>query len=297
MRRILFLLMRLTGIPFLLRELFQRGKVTILCYHDPDPVTAAAHFRLLARHYTIISLREYIDRRKGRNPARLPAKALVVTLDDGHRGNFELKELLEARDLPVTVFLCSDIVGTGRRFWWRTGISHDEVRTLKALPDGERIARLAAHGFDERKEYPDRQALSAAELKALRHRIDFQAHTRLHPILPRCSPERALDEIAGSKQELEGRFALDVYAIAYPNGDYSDREVEIARAAGYECALTLDPGFNTSETDLFRLKRIAMYDKADRNELIVKASGLWEFLHRLFSANSAPEVSPRATAS
>jgi peptidoglycan/xylan/chitin deacetylase (PgdA/CDA1 family) len=286
MRRVLFLFVRLTGIPFLLRELFQRRKVTILCYHDPDPRTAAAHFRLLARHYTIISLREYIDRCKGRNGAPLPPKALVVTLDDGHRDNFKLKELLEVNGFPVTIFLCSAIVGTNRRFWWRTGIGQEEVRTLKALPDDQRVARLAAHGFDELQEYSERQALSAEELSALTPRIDFQAHTRLHPILPRCSHERAVDEIAGSRRELKERFGLNIYAMAYPNGDYSGRDVEIARAAGYECALTLDAGFNTLETDLFRLRRVAMYDKADPNELIVKASGFWEFVHQAFATNT-----------
>jgi peptidoglycan/xylan/chitin deacetylase (PgdA/CDA1 family) len=92
-------------------------------------------------------------------------------------------------------------------------------------------------------------------------------------------------EIAGSKSELEARFGLNIYAMAYPNGDYSDREIEIVRSAGYQCALTLDGGFNETNTDLLRLQRIPIYDQADLNELIVKASGLWDLLIRVFGGH------------
>jgi peptidoglycan/xylan/chitin deacetylase (PgdA/CDA1 family) len=283
MRHILFLLLRLTGIPFFLREFVQRGKVTILCYHDPDPETAATHFRFLTRHYTIIPLRDYVDWCQGKSREPMPRKSLVVTFDDGHRNNYRLKDLLEKYNLPVTVFLCSGIVGTSRHYWWRAKVDRDEIRTLKLLPDEQRVERLLTLGFNEWHEYPERQALSSDEIAAMTRRVDFQAHTRLHPILPRCSRERAADEIAGSKKELETRFSLNIYAMAYPNGDYSEREIEIARSAGYECALTLDAGYNTAETELLRLRRIAMYDKAGLNEVVVKASGFWALLNRLFS--------------
>lgn len=213
----------------------------------------------------------------------MPRKALVVTFDDGHRNNYRLKELLEKYNLPVTIFLCSGIVATHRHYWWRAEVDHNEIRTLKSLPDEQRVERLLRLGFNELHEYPERQALSSDEIAALTGQVDFQAHTRLHPILPRCSRERAVDEIAGSKKELETRFALNIYAMAYPNGDYSERDIEIARNAGYECALTLDAGYNTAETELLRLKRIAMYDNADLNEVVVKASGFWGLLNQMFS--------------
>ena len=283
MRNILFLLLRLTGIPFFLREFVQRGKVSILCYHDPDPDTAAVHFRFLANNYTIIPLRQYVDWRQGRSKVSMPRKALVVTFDDGHRNNYRMKDLLEKFNLPATIFLCSGIVGTHRHYWWRVEVDHDEIRKLKSLPDEQRIERLLRLGFDELHDFTERQALSSDEIAALTGLVDFQAHTRLHPILPRCSRERAIDEIEGSKKELETRFALNIYAMAYPNGDYSERDIEIARNAGYKCALTLDAGYNTAKTELLRLRRIAMYDNADLNEVVVKASGLWGWLNKMFS--------------
>jgi len=160
-----------------------------------------------------------------------------------------------------------------------------EIAALKRLPDEKRLAGLLAAGFDESREYDDRQALSVEEVESLKSIIDFQAHTRLHPILSQCSTDRVVNEIAGSKTELEERFGLNVYALAYPNGDYSDREIEIVRNAGYKCALTLDGGFNVQNTDLLRLHRIPIYDQAGLNELIVKASGFWDLLVRLFGGH------------
>ncbi|HRV84191.1 MAG TPA: polysaccharide deacetylase family protein, partial [Saprospiraceae bacterium] len=67
-------------------------------------------------------------------------------------------------------------------------------------------------------------------------------------------------------------------AIAYPNGDYSDRTVEMSRNSGFQCGVTVDYGFNSMTSDPYRLKRLSINDTGDLNELIVKSSGLWGFL-------------------
>jgi peptidoglycan/xylan/chitin deacetylase (PgdA/CDA1 family) len=85
------------------------------------------------------------------------------------------------------------------------------------------------------------------------------------------------EEIVQSKQILEKEFGLNIYALAYPNGDYSKRDIALAKDAGYQCALTVDFGFNSKKTDPFRLKRICVNDATDLNELVVKASGAWDF--------------------
>jgi poly-beta-1,6-N-acetyl-D-glucosamine N-deacetylase len=135
-------------------------------------------------------------------------------------------------------------------------------------------------GHTDVREYEDRQALSRQEISKMKEVVDFQSHTVFHPILPACSNERARTEIVESKQMLEEEYALKIWALAYPNGDYSDREVEMLQEAGYTCGLTLDAGFNDCETNLFRLKRFALPDEAGVNEVIVKTSGLWAFLKR-----------------
>jgi peptidoglycan/xylan/chitin deacetylase (PgdA/CDA1 family) len=143
------------------------------------------------------------------------------------------------------------------------------------MSDPERLAFLFSRGYQAEREYSDRQALSRSEIDALRPWADFQAHTITHPILPACSDEKAEREIRDCKAELERNYAFNVRALAFPNGDYTEREINLARQAGYTCALTLDCGFNDENTDLFRLRRITVPDQASVSELLVKSSGFW----------------------
>ena len=76
---------------------------------------------------------------------------------------------------------------------------------------------------------------------------------------------------------MEKEYGLKIDSIAYPNGDYSDRDIALAKEAGYECGVTVDFGYNTPRTDLFRLKRLSVNDTANFDELAVKASGVWQF--------------------
>jgi len=185
--------------------------------------------------------------------------------------------MIQRHRIPITIFLCSGIVGTQRHYWWSRA-NDAEAQALKALPDEERIQALLVKGHADTREYEARQSLSRDEIAEMKSSVDFQSHTVFHPILPACSIERARWEIVGSKEALESEHGLRIYALAYPNGDYSDREVGLLQNAGYTCGLTLDAGFNDCETDLFRLRRVALPDDAGSNEVIVKVSGLWTFL-------------------
>jgi peptidoglycan/xylan/chitin deacetylase (PgdA/CDA1 family) len=276
LREMIFIVLRYSGIPFVLRHLIQRRKVTILVYHALPAAQARKHFEALRTRYHIIALSDYLRARAEGEMWRLPSKSVIITLDDGHRNNFELRELLEELRLPITIFLCSGIVGTNRHYWWFHTRKASESAECKTMPDAQRLAFLSTRGYQEEREYPDRQALSRSEIDTLKPWIDFQAHTITHPILPACLDEKAEREIRSCKAELERDYALDVRALAFPNGDYTEREINLARQAGYTCALTLDCGFNDQNTDLFRLRRIPVPDQASVSELLVKSSGFWD---------------------
>jgi peptidoglycan/xylan/chitin deacetylase (PgdA/CDA1 family) len=274
-RKMAFLALRMTLLPFVLREVFQRRKVTIIVYHAPSADVFDAHLDILKHLYNIVSLSLYVEARQTGTFSKLPPKALIITLDDGHRSNYALKPVIERHNVPVTMFLCSGVIDTRRRFWFQHTSTSGIVQQLKTLPDVERLAILRDAGFEETKEFDDRQALSAAELEELKAKVEFQSHTVFHPILPRCVPARAEAEITESKKDIETNLATRVYALAYPNGDYSERELALVKKAGYRCAVTLDRGFNSEKTPLFRLRRICLSDHADHHELVVKTSGLW----------------------
>src|SRR5262249_51171283 len=156
---------------------------------DPDPQTFRRHLEVLRRLYNVVSLRDFVDALHDASTDKLPPKALVVTLDDGHRGNLRLKPVLERLGVPVTIFLCTGIVGTRRGFWFK---HVDRPAELKQVPDEERLRLLREGGFDEPEELAEPEALSAEEILELQGPlVDFQSHTVSHPMLPHCSEAKA----------------------------------------------------------------------------------------------------------
>jgi peptidoglycan/xylan/chitin deacetylase (PgdA/CDA1 family) len=275
-------LARISGLPWLVRRLVQRRVVTIVTYHRLDPETADRHFALLQRLYTPISLQAYLDARREGLLHRLPARSLIVTIDDGHKSVARLKPVLERRRMPVTVFLCSDFVDTTRRFWFLApGLAPDLCQRLKVLPDDLRLQTLRQNGFDNSVEYGERDGLTLAEVRELSPHVDFQSHSVTHPILPMCGVDKARDEIARSRRELERKLETTINAFAYPNGSYGEREALLTRDAGYECGLTMDPGFNREATPLYGLKRFAVPDDCGVHELALRACGMWALLRHV----------------
>jgi peptidoglycan/xylan/chitin deacetylase (PgdA/CDA1 family) len=275
----LCLALRATLIPRLVRELVQRRRVTILLYHRPRPASFAAHVRLLEKAYNLIPLSDLMGALERRTLADLPPKPLVISFDDGHRSNYELIDIL--RELPAspTIFLCSGIVGTDAPYWFDLVT---DPEPLKRVSDETRLRALAG---TSRIGGGTRAALDGDEIEALKPYVDFQSHTVSHPILPRCDADKAFEELSLSRAQLERAYDLDVYALAYPNGDYSDRELLLARRAGYRCAVTVEPGFNGPAADPFRLRRIPVDDDRDGpNTVLLKACGIWgvarAILHR-----------------
>ena len=285
MHKLLFKILRYSGLPYLFREVVQRRRVTIVMMHDISLPAAWQAFSFWKRHYNIIAMQDYLNACNEKSGYRLPPKPLVLTFDDGYKGNFKLLPLIEELEIPVTLFLCSDIVGTNRHFWFlHEGCDADN---LKRVSNEERKKQLAETGFSETDEYPERQTLSDEEILRMKKSlyVDLQSHTRFHPILTKCSDEEANEEISLSKKYLEKRYSLNISGFAYPNGDYCKREVEIIRANGYKYALTTTPGYNTTKTNLFTLKRFSVNDSTNPDEIAVKSSGMWGIVKYMFTIN------------
>ena len=281
MTSFLFRLLRYCGIACFFREFVQRNKVTFLLFHDMGKQDAGRNFSWLKKHYNLIGLNDYLD--AVANGGSLPAKAAVITFDDGHAGNYELLPIIERMQIPITIFLCSGIIGTNRHFWFKHSDEITPIRQqLKSLSEEERLEQLIKFGFNKFQQYSDRHALSKEEILKMAPWVDFQSHTCFHPILPSCDDLTAEDEIVNSKSQLEKDYGFKIRSLSYPNGDYSSREIEIARKAGYECGVTVDVGYNDKKSDLFKLKRLSVNDAKSLDELIVKASGCYALLKRVF---------------
>ena len=281
MSNIIYKALRYSGAAWLWRETVQRRRVTFLLFHDMEASDAERNFTYLKRHYNIISLQDYLQ--AVQTKSKLPHKALIITFDDGHVSNRALLPVLQRLEIPITIFLCSEIVGTHRHFWFRhSDEMKPQVETLKRFTNEERLQKLAAFGFGQESEYGDRQALNTNEIEEMKSVVDFQSHTCFHPILPQCDDAEARHEIIDSKQQLEERYELKINTLSYPNGDYSERDIRLAKEAGYSCGITVDSGYNSLHSDLFRLKRFSVNDARSTTELMVKATGLYALIkHKL----------------
>ncbi|MDQ1303822.1 MAG: hypothetical protein QG595_1805 [Pseudomonadota bacterium] len=115
-------------------------------YVSPD--TLALHLQVLRRHFAIIDLGVWLKRR--REGAALPARACCITFDDGWQDNYTYGfPVLAAAQVPATIFLVADFIGSRYRFWPNRlaqllGVL--DADHLADLPD-ELSAVLAAAGF------------------------------------------------------------------------------------------------------------------------------------------------------
>jgi len=264
LKNVLATVVCLSGMPILIREWVCRNRVAILMYHDAKPTVFAKHIAYLSRHYTVISLDTLVSAIHRADFSRLPSKSVVITIDDGHAGNIALLRLFKQYHIRPTLYVCTQIINTHRHFWFKiAGQSKAEREKLKRLPNAERLAHLKhAFSFEPEKTYPDRQALNVAEMKEMGERVDFQPHTQFHPILPYCTETECRQEILGSKADLEKILGVECLHFSYPNGDYTERDIEIVRLGGFRSARTTEIGWNTLETAPYRLKVVPISDDA-----------------------------------
>jgi peptidoglycan/xylan/chitin deacetylase (PgdA/CDA1 family) len=270
-------LVRWSGLATMIRFTIARNRVSILVYHDPAPDVFERHLRFLVKRYNVIALNELVARLGTKEWDELPPRALVITFDDGHRGNAKLLALFRRYGVRPTIYVCSQIVGTKRHYWF---LESKNPEPLKGLPNGERLAVLQGAGFSVTKEYPQAQALSVQEMGRLSEAVDFGAHTRFHPVLTTCTEAECATEIESAKTEIEAVTGASCADFSFPNGDYGGLEVALVRHARYRSARTIDLGWNNKRTDPFRLKVLGTEDDASINRLAADLTGITGYLAR-----------------
>lgn len=278
---------RYSGAPWLVRHAYARTRATILLYHDPAPEVMERHLRYLADRFAFTTLDLVVEALVRGSFSELPRGALVLTFDDGHQGNFALLPLFRRFAVRPTIYVCSQIVGTRRRFWFQEPVASGP---LKRVANRERLSGLrAATGFEQEREHRDTppRALTLEQMREMADAVDFGSHTRFHPILPRCEEDEALQEIAGSRADLERLLQRPVRHFAFPNGDYCARDLELVRGAGYASARTTEVGWVRPGEDRFRLPILGISDDASVTMLAAQLTGLANRLRRWIAAAPA----------
>jgi peptidoglycan/xylan/chitin deacetylase (PgdA/CDA1 family) len=277
---------RISGLPFLIRKTIADKGVAILVYHDPEESVLRKHLHYLSRRYNFISIDTLLQAIDTGNWRSIPPKSLVLSFDDGHLGNFRLKGLFEKYKIRPVIYLCSGIVGTNNHFWWRVeGLDNKKnIDYMKSLSNLKRESVLREeHGFQKHIPRGKRQALNLHEISLMVSLVDFGAHSRYHPVLTKCSDSECREEIFLSKEEVERYTGRGCKHFSYPNGDFSEREKDLIKQAGYRSARTTVAGWNVPGVDPFELKVLEVADNASLNWMIFQISGIaWYLKNRIF---------------
>ena len=136
---------RFSGLSILIRELFCRNKVTIIFYHNPVPYIFKKHTEYLSKHFNYIPLNRLVNAISNKDRSNIPPKALVISIDDGHKDNYKLLDLFKTYHIYPTIYLCSHIVNTNKKFWFKKAVDNRrrDLRKNRSLrKDGWQIITI-----------------------------------------------------------------------------------------------------------------------------------------------------------
>ena len=273
MKQFLFALLHHAGILRFFAWL-NRSHATILSYHSvlesATPLTDDPHKQhiplplfqnhldYLSRHYNVITLAQFIAaKREGR---RLPDYSVVLTFEDGFRDFYTAAApQLEQRRLRATVFVITDFASEPSRADGGPFLSWQEIRDL------------SARGFY------------------------IGSHTCTHPNLTLLSTEEVSNQLAHSLAAIRRHVDQNLIALSYPYGFTSQNVTNVARNAGYLCAIG-DTFVDTISDDnrLFALSRVTIASDDSVPALAARVSGFASWARRVFRNDGERTFEPYA---
>lgn len=268
------------GVPALIRAI-NRRKVAVLLYHDPSPSVFKSHLDYLEKNYNLVSFEDVIEALTTGDWSRLPEYAVAIHIDDGYCGNSDLTEICKSHQVKPTLYLCSDVVGTRRKFWSK--LAGGRSKHLRLVENRRLLAKLRDEAdYSPEREYASRAALSTAELAAMSTQFDFQSHGRYHFSMVTLDDAELKKELENSRARIEDITGQICDHFSFPYGDYSARELRAVKLAGYQTARTTRPGWIDPNSDRYELPIVAdVPASASINQLRLQLTGLPRFTKRL----------------
>lgn len=269
---------------------------------------------LKRKRYIFITMSELTDNIFS-NKSKI-RKFVVLTFDDGFKNIVEnAYPIMKEFNAKGCFYLVSSLIGGNKLLWtdyietlvrnsknrefqftFRGGKKNYKLDTkesyemtmkdikskLRTISDKERKEHIQQ--FNNRRIYDVPEEFLFANWEQIRSLdkkiLEIGSHTKNHPNCGNLtSNDEFEDEIKNSKIDIEKQIEYEVNHFNYPAGSYNDKAIKKVRKYGYKSAVTIIPGFNDKNTDLYKLKRIGI----DENFLVFKAavSGSYFFIDRL----------------
>ncbi len=173
-------------------------------------------------------------------------KVFGITFDDGYQNNISYA-------LPIL-------------------LNYGFTATCYAVSDTNQRYNL----WDRQKGVPQKALLTKSEMREwVRQGMDLGAHTKNHIDLTKLNFPQSVEQILGSKQELQEITGQEVRHFCYPYGRYSPQHIQILQDSGYISATTVKRGRFHEGDSLFELPRVMI---AHSNPLFLfAAKTLWRY--------------------
>ena len=259
--------------------------------HEIDLATFERVIDTASRLFRIIPLEDAVLALRAGN---LPARSACITFDDGYEDWLSgVVPVLERYHLHATFFITTSQL-SGVPIWNERilhAIAHapasleslqlSSLGSPRLVLTGMTEKNLAVRQLDQCLKYQepverermlqelegltqvcltDVPKMSVDDLRVIHSKgFGIGSHTVTHPILARCNPATAYQEIVHAREQLEFFVRGKVTAFAYPNGvpktDFDSEHIEMVKRAGYTCAVTTHRGAATNATSVFQIPR------------------------------------------
>jgi peptidoglycan/xylan/chitin deacetylase (PgdA/CDA1 family) len=180
-----------------------------------------------------------------------------------------------------------------RDSWWNAVRELSKIDRSSRREALERVRKASGLSVDWQNRYWEntslRQRFFMVTIDGLKRLVAagmaIGAHTLSHPVLSQMARELAQTEIEQSGRILEEAVGFKIWSFAYPFGDQTsvgEREIEIARQAGYTCAfVNFGEGFR-SAFGRFSIPRVNISSDMTLGAFEAHISGFHDELRRRF---------------
>lgn len=181
----------------------------------------------------------------------------LITFDDGYFNNTRALPILEKYNVPATVFVSAGHVVLNKPFWWEA-LYHARLQRNTPLQEIYREASLLNFRRSEEIERALSEELGPDFLRT-RNEVDrpmtaeelrkFSAHPLIcignhtfdHNVLTAYPPAQVRESIRKAQHALTEITGRTPRSIAYPNGEFNQEIVRIAREEGLEIGFSAIP--------------------------------------------------------
>jgi peptidoglycan/xylan/chitin deacetylase (PgdA/CDA1 family) len=168
--------------------------------------------------------------------ARLPAKPVILTFDDGYIDHYTyVFPMLQAYDFSATFFVITGLVDAG----------HPDYLSW------EQVVEMAEAG------------------------MDMEPHTKTHQALHERSHDFLIYEMLGSRESLAAHTGVEPYMFSYPAGRYDEATLQVGQALNIWRAVTTEAGMLHTTDNRLEVARVRVHGGTSPAGLGYLLGGAW----------------------